>query len=208
MIESSQIFLNLWIKSTCKENQRIENGKHESKIQNQNSSGSKVSRIRKQRTDHESRRKDIITQNNYQQMKNQCDNLIYKNESLNDELQFERHKFQNFPSFDKRDFIPPNFQEQIKNLKKKLEVDFKNNNQFSQELERIICNKYETIIQLDLDKQKLLTKLKLQTNSCIIIQEEDSQQNVYELQQNLEQSRKQIKKQNNNFVKNNNNSMN
>ncbi|CAK93276.1 unnamed protein product (macronuclear) [Paramecium tetraurelia] len=128
------------------------------------------------------------------ELTNKCDDLIFMNEVLNDELLFERQKFQIFTSFNKRDFNTPNFQEQNNNLKKKLEIDFKNNNQNTQELEKIICNQYEKIILLDLDKQKLLTKLKLQTNSGIVIQEEDSQQNVSELQQNLEKSRQQIKK--------------
>ncbi|CAD8155083.1 unnamed protein product [Paramecium pentaurelia] len=128
------------------------------------------------------------------ELRNRCDDFIYKNEVLNDELEYERNKFQNFTSFNKRDFNNPNYQEQINNLKKKLEIDFKNNNQYSEELEKIICNQYETIIQLDLDKQKLLTKLKLQNNSGIIIQEDEAELNVDELQQNLEQSIKQIKK--------------
>ncbi|CAD8058900.1 unnamed protein product [Paramecium primaurelia] len=128
------------------------------------------------------------------ELRNRCDDFIYKNEVLNDELEYERNKFQNFTSFNKRDFNNPNYKEQMNNLKKKLEIDFKNNNQYSEELEKIICNQYETIIQLDLDKQKLLTKLKLQTNSGIIIQEDETELNVDELQQNLEQSNKQIKK--------------
>ncbi|CAD8064323.1 unnamed protein product [Paramecium primaurelia] len=126
------------------------------------------------------------------ELKNKCDDLIYKNEVLNDDLEYERNKSQNLTIFNKRDFSSPNFQEQINNLKKKLEVDYKNKNQYSDELVKIIGNQYETIVQLDLDKQKLLTKLKLQTNSGVIIQDEDDQLNINDLKQNLEQSKRQI----------------
>ncbi|CAD8068324.1 unnamed protein product [Paramecium sonneborni] len=127
------------------------------------------------------------------ELTNKCDDLIYKNEVLQDDIQYERQKFQNLKQFNKRDFNAPNFQEQINNLKKKLELDFKNSNQHTEELIKIICDQYETIVKLDLDKQKLLTKLKIQTNSGIIIEDDDSSSNVDEIKQNGEQLKGQIK---------------
>ncbi|CAK73845.1 unnamed protein product (macronuclear) [Paramecium tetraurelia] len=137
--------------------------------------------------------KILQLQTTVNELRNMCDDLIYKNEVLNDDLEYERNKCQNFASFNKREFSAPNFQEQINNLKKKLEVDFKNSNQYTEELVKIICNQYETIVQLDLDKSKLITKLKLQTNSGIIIQDEDVSQNSDELRLTIEQQRRQIK---------------